>query len=417
MKVLRVYHAGRDAAHRARERALVAAGVDVTLVVPSEWPGGEAELSAEPFRIVELDVTRPGDVNRHRYVDPRAVAAVLAEARPDVLDLHEEPFSASARQWLRAAPPQLPVVMYTAQNVDKRLPPPFHRWEGAALRRVAALYPCSRQAASVARGKGFAGRIDVLPLGYEPDVFHPGEQSLDDEELVLAFVGRLVPEKGVEDAVRVLATVARERPARLVVCGEGPVRPEAAGVELLGAVGREELAAVYRTAHFVLVPSKPSATWAEQFGRVIVEAQASGAVVAGYDSGSIGEVGGDAALLAPTGDVDGLARCVRELDPDEFERRRQAGIESAAGRTWEHVGESQAALYREVLAGVERLELPASPRQRRETARAEFGPTASTTAGKRPFALPVLRSGGPFARILAAACDLVGESAAHLRTQ
>ncbi len=390
MKVLRIYHAGRDAAHRSRERALVAAGVDVTLVVPREWSSGETELSPEPFRILELDVMRPGDVNRHRYSDPGAISAVLAEVRPDVLDLHEEPFSAAARQWLRAAPPELPIVMYTAQNVDKRLPPPFHQWERSAHRRVAALYPCSRQAASVARGKGFTGRIEVLPLGYEPDLFYPGTQSLDDDELVLAFVGRLVPEKGVGDAGRVAAILAAERPTRLVVCGEGPVVPEAAGarVELRGALGRAELAAAYRSAHVVLVPSRPTATWTEQFGRVIVEAQASGAVVAGYDSGSIGEVGGEPALLVPTGDVEGLARRVLSLTQEEFARRRKAGIELAAGRTWKAVGERQAALYRAVVAGVERLPPSAATRQR---ARQEFGPTASTTAGARPFALPVLR--------------------------
>ena len=73
MRVLRVYHSGRDPAHRARDRALVEAGVDLTLVVPSAWPDGGAQrqLSAEPFRIVELEVRRPGDVNRHRYADSR----------------------------------------------------------------------------------------------------------------------------------------------------------------------------------------------------------------------------------------------------------------------------------------------------------------------------------------------------------
>lgn len=389
MIVLRVYHAGRDAAHRARERALVAAGVDVTLVVPRAWPGGEEALSSEPFRIVELDVKRPGDVNRHRYSDSHAIENLLADVRPDVLDIHEEPFSAAARQWLRAAPPELPVVMYTAQNVDKRLPPPFHQWEKSAHRRVAVLYPCSRQAASVARGKGFTGRIEVLPLGYDETVFRPGEQSLTDGELVLAFAGRLVPEKGVDDAVRVLAAMASERPARLVVCGEGPSVPEAPGVENLGRVGPEELARVYRSAHFVLVPSRPTATWTEQFGRVIVEAQASGAVVAGYDSGSIEEVGGGPALLVPTGDLEGLVARILELLPEEFERRRRAGIELASGRTWQRVGERQAALYGEALEGVERL-----PGTSRDRARQEFGPTATLTGGARPFALPILRKLG-----------------------
>ncbi len=396
--------------------------MEVTLVVPQDWPGGEDVLSSETFEIVELGVDRTGDVNRHRYRDAEAFARVIADVGPDLLDLHEEPFSAAARQWLRAAPPELPVVMYTAQNVDKRLPPPFHQWERSAHRRVAALYPCSRQAASVARGKGFAGRIEVLPLGYDDGLLRPGTQTSAAEELVLAFVGRLVPEKGIADAVRVLASLAVDRPARFLVCGEGPAAgrartlAESLGVadrvELRGTLRGEELADVYRSAHVLLVPSRPTATWTEQFGRVIVEAQASGAVVAGYDAGSIGEVAGEAAVLVPAGDVEALARGVRALvmDPDDFERRRGAGIELAAGRTWARVGERQAALYRELVDAPPALRaLPTSPRGRREEARAEFGPTASTTAGTRPFALPVLRRGGRLPELLARACDLGAE--------
>src|SRR5579872_5890259 len=116
MQVLRVYHSGRIADHRGRERALAAAGVDVTLVVPARWPEShaETELSNEPFRMVELSVRRAGDINRHLYADPHALRRLLDETRPDLLDIHEEPFSLAARQWLAAAPRTLSAVMYTA---------------------------------------------------------------------------------------------------------------------------------------------------------------------------------------------------------------------------------------------------------------------------------------------------------------
>src|SRR4051812_7570426 len=205
LRVLRVYHAGRDDTHRDRERSLCAAGVDITLVVPTNWPGGDAELSNgdDTFRIVQLPVRRPGDVNRHVYASDGVVGRLIRDVQPDVLDVHEEPFSRPARQWLAAAPRELPVAMYSAQNVDKRYPPPFAYYEKRAYGRAAALYVCSRQAASVARGKGFAGLIEVIPLGFNPEIFRAGDQSLDDDEIVLALFGRLVPEKGVVDAVRV----------------------------------------------------------------------------------------------------------------------------------------------------------------------------------------------------------------------
>ena len=120
MRVLRVYHAGRDAAHRQRELALHQAGVDVTLVVPSSWDEGGAQrvLPETPYQIVELPVRRSGDVNRHRYADDGQVSALVSTLKPDVLDLHEEPFSAVSRQWLRTVPNGTPVVAYSAQNID-----------------------------------------------------------------------------------------------------------------------------------------------------------------------------------------------------------------------------------------------------------------------------------------------------------
>jgi glycosyltransferase involved in cell wall biosynthesis len=431
VNIVRVYHGGRDASHRERERALQSAGTDVTLVIPASWPerGAQASLSAENFRIIEVPVERAGDVNRHAYRNREELHRLIDELKPDILDLHEEPVSVAARQGLAAAPSELPVVMYTAQNVDKRYPPPFSVYERRAHRRVAALYPCSRQAASVARGKGFAGLIDVIPLGYDPQLFHEGEQSLDDDELVLALFGRFLPEKGVRDAVQVLARVNSIRPARLLLAGSGPEeRPARDLAAVLGVADRlqvelwrpaSELAELYRRAHVVLVPSVATPTWVEQFGRVIVEAHASGAVVAGYASGSIPEVAGEAAVLADPGNATQLAeRVVTVLgDLDEYARLRARGLALCRTRTWAHVAERQAELYRRVIAGeLERLPLPRSPRERRAKARAEFGPPAATTAGVRPFALPLLRRGGAAAAALAAVIDAATEAYARLTT-
>jgi glycosyltransferase involved in cell wall biosynthesis len=428
MRVLRVYHGGRSADHRARERALIAAGADISLAVPATWPEPYDEAGRrDEFPIIELPIVRAGDVNRHAYGDTHALRLLIEDVRPDVLDLHEEPFSIAARQWLAAAPVEMPVVMYTAQNVDKRFPPPFAQYERTAHRRAVALYPCSGQAASVARGKGFSGLIEVLPLGYDDAAFTPGSQSLDDDEIVLALIGRLVPEKGVTDAVRILAVVHSARSARLMIVGSGPEEPAARAIAAaLGVADRvqfepwqstAELAAAYRGAHVVLVPSSPTTTWVEQFGRVIVEAQASGAVVAGYASGSIPEVAGEAGVLTDVGAASRLAERIVELAADaaDFAGRREQGIRRSTTRTWTRVAEAHADLYRRVAAGdIRRVGLPRSPQKRRAIARAEFGATAATTAGTRPFALPLLRRGGTTSAVFAKVLDGTAELAARL---
>jgi glycosyltransferase involved in cell wall biosynthesis len=309
--------------------------------------------------------------------------------------------------------------MYTAQNIDKRFPPPFSTYERRALARVSGLYPCSRQAASVARGKGFRGQIDVLPLGFDPSLFRSGQQSLGDSELVLGMFGRLVPEKGVWDAVAIVERLNSARPARLLLVGSGLER--SAALELATELGVEdrvevfewappdELAGYYRRCHVVLVPSRSTPTWAEQFGRVIVEAQASGAVVAGYATGTIPEVGGEAAIVTAEGRVALLADAIQEAIADEaaWSRRRSLGLELAATRTWDKVAARQLDLYGRVLTNpAAEASLPRGGAARRKLARREFGPTATTPAGDRPFAFWPLRNGGRLVRALATALDL-----------
>lgn len=155
-RVLRVYHGGRDPGHRHRERALLAAGVNLNLVIPHSWPepGSEKGIGAESFAIHELPVVRAGDINRHRYQTVQSLIDLVHDLDPEVIDVQEEPYSLAARQWLSIAGHR-PVVMYTAQNLDKRYPPPFGQYERRALSRVQGLYPCSRQAASVLEVRDF----------------------------------------------------------------------------------------------------------------------------------------------------------------------------------------------------------------------------------------------------------------------
>jgi glycosyltransferase involved in cell wall biosynthesis len=270
----------------------------------------------------------------------------------------------------------------------------------------------------------------VLPLGYDEKLFFAGEQALDDVELVLGLFGRLVPEKGVLDAVHVLAWLHTQRATRLIVVGGGP--EETSARRLASELGvadhfdvipwqpSAELAATYRRVHVVLVPSTPTETWVEQFGRVIVEGQASGAVVAGYESGAIPEVGGDAAVLVRAGDVGGLAHAVARLvsDASEFADLRSRGLALARLRTWTSVAERQAELYRKVTGRTAaRILLPQSPRARRTVAHEEFGASANAVAGARPFALPLLRRLGFLAAVLAGLIDATAEATGRVRAR
>jgi glycosyltransferase involved in cell wall biosynthesis len=406
VRVVRVYHAGRSAGHRARERALVSAGVDVKLVVPSNWTEGGAELKLtdEPFDLVELEVTRPNDVNRHRYADGGALRRAILDFEPDLVDVHEEALSAVMRQVLTLLPERLPSVAYAAQNVNKRYPPPFPAWERAAFGRLAALYPCSRQAAAVARERGFGGLIRVLPLGVDSSIYEPGQQRHDDDCFRLALIGRLVEEKGIRDALHAVSVLRRQRRVELVLAGTGELSGELDSlVAELGVsdvvtrhswLSTEEVADIYRTSHVVLVPSKATNRWVEQFGRMIVEGQACGAVVVGYASGSINEVSSGAALLCAEGDLAGLAAALGDLAslPQLWAGLRERGLALSPSRSWTSVAGAQAALYGEAITETQG---PVCAEM------SDFGGSAMLDgAVRRPFALPGLRDMKALARLM-----------------
>ena len=93
--------------------------------------------------------------------------------------------------------------------------------------------------------------------------------------------------------------------------------------------------------------------WLEQFGRVVVEAQASGIPVVASASGALPDVVGGAGLLVPPGDAPALHAALRRLldEPELWSRLRERGLAGVDRYSWKRVAESQMALYRR-LSGV-----------------------------------------------------------------
>ena len=177
-----------------------------------------------------------------------------------------------------------------------------------------------------------AERIAVVP----PVVCDLDLEVRADGPRCVLFVGRLVEAKGIRDAIDAWRRSRSGLP--FVVAGTGPLRREieAAGIEVLGWLDRRRLCAAYRRAAVVAMPSR----WQEPFGIVGLEALTLGTPVAAWDSGGVREWHPGGELLAPWGDVDGLARAIRvgpgrSVDPPGgFERdvliRRMEAVYAAS---------------------------------------------------------------------------------------
>ena len=364
LRVLRISHSGVVTSWRERDRILRRSGVDLTLVTAARWEEGGSMVEFSPDGDEFAVPVRT--VGRHPNLfvfDPRPLWRLLGTGTWDLIDMHEEPFGLAVAEvlilrWLRKR--RTPYLVSSAQNIDKRYPPPFRWIERWSLRGAGGAYTCNVEAGEILRRKGLRGELELLPLGVDVDRFRPGDREPPSDRLRVGFVGRLIPHKGVDVLVR---AVALDERLSADVYGAGP---EASALGVLavdlgvadrvrfhGHVDETALPQVYPRLDVLAVPSVPVAGWLEQFGRVVVEAQASGVPSVASSSGALPEVVGDAGILVPPGDPAALAGALVQLldEPGLWARLRGAGSESVGRYSWAAVAASQHDLYDRVTKG------------------------------------------------------------------
>ena len=101
-------------------------------------------------------------------------------------------------------------------------------------------------------------------------------------------------------------------------------------------------------ADVMVAPSQTVSNWREQFGRMTIEAFASGVAMIGSDSGEIPRVIGDAGLIVPEKDVAGWSDAIQLLLQDRELRQTlvNRGLSRVAAYSVPTIAERYAALYR-----------------------------------------------------------------------
>jgi glycosyltransferase involved in cell wall biosynthesis len=102
----------------------------------------------------------------------------------------------------------------------------------------------------------------------------------------------------------------------------------------------------------LVLPSRTTPSWREQFGRVLVEAMSCEVPVVGSSSGEIPHVIGGAGLVFPEGNPPALANALRLLLHDERLRRelgRRGRARVLAHYTQAALARGYAAVYREMM--------------------------------------------------------------------
>lgn len=284
--------------------------------------------------------------------------------RPDVVHVHSEAWGRLVSQTLETG---VPTIAHGAENVSLthgcRLEARIRQAvAGRNARRLGGYASWNQGGIDVLRrnGLGPAAPVAVAPaISPDPSPFLVVEATEERPRPVcVGYIGRLVPEKGVQWLIASLAGIDG---VTLRVIGTGSYeaelrrQAERAGVtvEWLGALTGSELPAALTDIDVVVVPSLTSPGWSEQFGRVVCEAMYAGVPVVTSDSGALPEVVGDAGIVVPELDHHRLhhelARLVGDarLRQELGERGRiRALVHLAPGATATHLRQ----LWQEVAA-------------------------------------------------------------------
>jgi glycosyltransferase involved in cell wall biosynthesis len=211
-------------------------------------------------------------------------------------------------------------------------------------------------------------RVEVIPAGIRPPTAEElvAERALDVRERYdlgdapfFLYPAITYPHKNHVFLLEAFGPVAHRHPETRLVLTGGSAQMEHAvratidrldigdNVHRPGRIPRRHLDALYQEATALVFPSR-----FEGFGIPLLEAMSRGCPVVAARATALPEVGGDAAVLLPLGDVEVWTRTLVDLleDPD-----RRAAV-SAAGRVrarqfdWTNVAERFGEVYQRVLA-------------------------------------------------------------------
>lgn len=375
IRVLAIGHSYVVAENRALIREVARdPQLEITVAAPTAFRSGlgPIELQPEPagsrLELKALGARLTQWTQIFAY-DRRSLEMLIEKGAFDVVHAWEEPYIYAGYQIVRALSRSNAAFCFrTAQNIDKRYPFPFSRFERAARERAQGWIAGGNLVFEAMVRRGYSKeRGRLITLAVDLEAFKPLAQDRKQtvaRELgllppIVAYVGRLTRAKGIDLMMRAMDAVGGATPWSLLVMGAGPMEAELRN--WAAARGRSDRVQVRLVPHrdvpaylgaadVLLAPSQSGPRWREQFGRMVIEAFACGVPVLGSDSGEIPFVVGDAGRVLSENDVDSWAKAIAEVLGSAELRAVMArrGLERVQDYSVAAVAQQYSAYYRQL---------------------------------------------------------------------
>lgn len=296
---------------------------------------------------------------------------LIKSIQPQALHLHGH-FAGSLGQFavfLAGRPPTIYTVRWPAYSNDRNLPTAIINWLvewfSCTAATVVVAVSAHDYATLVSRHICDSKKLKMIHNAFAPVPEARAAGAPTDGVVTIGFVGRLVDQKGCNDLISAIGIlVGQGAPVRLMVVGDGPLRPQleeqvrdlalTETVEFLGF--RTDVPLLIAQMDVVAVPSI-----FEPFGIVAVEAMAHARPVVAASVGGLTETVEDGVTgrLVPPGDPRSLATALGDLVRSSATRTRmgEAARERALDRfSPEKMINAYSMLYKQLTEGVIRSE-------------------------------------------------------------
>lgn len=360
--------------------------VEITLVTPHAWRGPLYRNQTDRF-----DTGLASNVN-HRiihaffigkesaYLFAPSIFPLIAKLKPDIVHVEQGAYALVYAQIifaLKLFSPKSRAAFFTWWNLPYKL---------RGIKRMAERFNFSHSACAIAgneaartilRHHRFEHPIEVLPqLGVDKRMLEmPRANVLESKGFTIGYAGRISAEKGVLDLVEAIGKLKQPNEVKLYMVGSGDALEDVRRASVVHAVRfvhhpairNEELPEHLAKMDVLVLPSRTTPTWVEQFGHILLEAMALGVPVIGSSSGEIPNVISNAGLIFEEGNTGELAARLELLRSNPSERERLSALGKTRVRehfTHEIIASSQMRLYEwmmergETVGGMRKRSIP-----------------------------------------------------------
>ncbi len=349
MKILVISHTYIVDLNREKFRTLarLKPDIQVTIVVPKKWkPGGVQNKIIETQPLIDgnfqvVPISNFSQNNQGLLTFGIEIVELLKKFKPQIIQVEQGVKSFAyaqlimLNQWLNLGAKN---VFFTWWNLPYQSKFPVSYLERYNINHTDGLVAGNQDAADILRDHGYTKAVTVMPqLGVDEVLFSPKNQpdlskklNIKDDDFVIGFVGRFVPEKGILTLLTASANLSQKQ-WKLLLLGRGELKEtlikqaQALGVEdkliMVESVEHDQVPQYINLMNVLVLPSETTyqfktltaVGWKEQFGHVLIEAMACHVPVIGSDSGEIPNVIEEAGLIFPEGDALALQNRLNQL--------------------------------------------------------------------------------------------------------